>query len=111
MYIIVYCIIIINTIWIDPSCLANTEQDDEFILQENPDKLYSSSMHLPQSDTYKKLTNKFAQTFFKSMINLSNRRFVEIINISVSHDNKSLVFYCCFDELLQEEKNKVNDIV
>lgn len=105
MYIIMYCIIIMNTIWVDPSCLANIEQDDEFILQENPDKLYSSSVHLLQSDTSKRLTDKFVQTFFKSMINLSNRRFVEVINTSVSHDDKSLVFYCCPDELLQEEEN------
>lgn len=99
-----------NTIWVEPSCLTNIEQDDELILK-NPDELHSSNMHLSQSDTSKKSTNKFTQTFFKSMINLSNRRFVKIINTFVNHDDKSLVFYCRSDELLQEGKNNDNDSV
>lgn len=108
MYIITYYNYIIYEyiIWIEPSCLASIEQDVEFVLKENLDinRLHSSNMRLPQSDTSKKSTDEFTQTFFKSMIKLSNRRFIEIINISVNHDDKSLVFYCRSDELLPKEK-------
>lgn len=57
-----------------------------------------------KSITPKNSADKYVQTFFKFMINLSNRRFVEIINTPVDHADKSLVFYRHSDELLAEEK-------
>ncbi|XP_050462088.1 uncharacterized protein LOC126857049 [Cataglyphis hispanica] len=60
----------------EPACVESIEQDDELVLKENLDinRLYSSNMRLTQSDTSKKSTDEFTQTFFKSMIKLSNRR-------------------------------------
>lgn len=96
---------------IEPSCLANIKQD-EFVSKENCDiDRHSSNVHLSQSNTSKKFMDKFTQTFFKSMMNLSNRRFVEIINTSVNHDDKCLVFYRRSDELLPDEKNQDNHTV
>ncbi|KAL2726765.1 hypothetical protein V1478_007043 [Vespula squamosa] len=44
--------------------------------------------------------DKFTQTFFKAMTKLSNRRYVEIINMQVDHNDPTLVFYCPSYELL-----------
>ncbi|XP_020277948.1 uncharacterized protein LOC109851854 [Pseudomyrmex gracilis] len=69
-----------------PACLINENQDGSNNVSHNM------------------LKNKSVQTFFKYMINLSNRRFVEIINTPVNHEDKSLVFYCRSDESLSEEQ-------
>nr|KAF7427196.1 hypothetical protein H0235_006890 [Vespula pensylvanica] len=53
--------------------------------------------------------DKFTQTFFKAMTKLSDRRFVQIINMQVDHDDPTLIFYCPSYELLtsfhENEKN------
>jgi len=37
--------------------------------------------------------DKFAQTFYKYMQNLSNRKFIDIINTPVDHEDRALIFY------------------
>jgi len=44
-------------------------------------------------DEDKELSDKFAQTFYKYMHNLSNRKFIDIINTPVDHEDRSLIFY------------------
>jgi len=44
-------------------------------------------------DEDKELSDKFAQTFYKYMHNLSNRKFIDVINTPVDHEDRSLIFY------------------
>lgn len=50
------------------------------------------------------MEEKFTQTFFKYMMNMSNRQFVNTVNTHVDYNDKSLVFYCRSDELLPLKK-------
>lgn len=47
----------------------------------------------------KKAFDKFTQTFFKYMKNLSNRRTMEIIKKNVDHSDESLIFFCSENNL------------
>ncbi|XP_051169056.1 uncharacterized protein LOC127286609 isoform X3 [Leptopilina boulardi] len=47
----------------------------------------------------KKFYDKFTQTFFKYMKNLSNSRVMEIIKQNINHSDESLIFFCSEDNL------------